>query len=129
MNAACPHPAVTRASLVESATPYQLTLMLFDGAIARIEVAREHTGDPVRDEDRRQALERALAIVRELQGALRDPDTDLLAKRLFMLYDYIGERLLESARTGQEAPLEESEMLLDSIRESWLDIDPGVVVA
>ena len=128
MNAACAYRDVRRASLAEGATPYQLTLMLFDGAIARIETARDLTA-PEETEVRRRALDRALAIVHELQGALRDPETNELSSRLFMLYAYIGERLLEGTRSRDSAPLDEAAMLLGTVREGWMDIDPGAVAA
>ena len=128
MNAACAYRDVRRASLAEGSSPYHLTLMLFDGAIARIETASELTGSEHVDV-RRSALDRALAIVHELQGALRDPDTNELSARLFMLYAYIGERLLEGGRTLESAPLDEAAMLLGTVREGWLDIDPGAAAA
>lgn len=128
MNAAGAYRDVRRASLAEGATPYQLTLMLLDGAIARIETASELAA-PEHVDVRRRALDRALAIVHELQGALRDPDTNELSARLFMLYAYIGERLLEGGRTRESAPLDEAAMLLGTVREGWIDIDPGAMAA
>jgi len=128
MNAACAYRDVRRASLAEGATPYQLTLMLFDGAISRIETAGELAG-PGQVDARRRVIDRALAIVHELQGALQEPDSNELSGRLFMLYAYIGERLLEAGRTRDRAPLDEAATLLGMVREGWLDIDPVAVAA
>lgn len=128
MNAVCAYQDVRRASLAEGATPHRLTMMLFDGAVARVRTAlelkgREHAGV------RRHVLDRALAIVHELQGTLRDPETNELSGRLFTLYTYISERLLEGTRSADDAPLEEAVVLLDTLREAWADIDPGAVAA
>ena len=128
MNATCAYRDVRRASLAEGATPHQLIMMLFDGAISRIETARELAGNEHADV-RRHALDRALAIVHELQGALRDPDTDELAGRLFALYGYVSERLMEGARSQSAAPLDEAAMLLGTLREGWADIAPGAAAA
>ena len=128
MNAACAYRDVRRASLAEGATPHQLIAMLYDGAISRIETARELVGSEHANV-RRHALDRALAIVHELQGSLRDPDTDELSGRLFALYAYVSERLMEGARSAEAAPLDEAVVLLGTLREAWADIEPGVAAA
>ena len=124
MNAACAYRNVHRASLVESKTPHELTLMLFDGALSRIETARELDPD-VDGGTRHRAIERALAIVHELQGVLRDPGRDPLARDLFALYGHIIERLLEADRSGEVGPLEAAGELLDTLRDGWAGIAPS----
>ena len=126
--AACAYRDVRRASLAEGATPHQLITMLYDGAIARIETARELEGNEHANV-RRHALDRALAIVHELQGSLREPDTNELSGRLFTLYAYISERLMEGAHGASSAPLDEAAMLLGTLREAWADIAPGAAAA
>jgi len=124
MNAAvAAYREVHRASLVESKSPHQLTLMLFDGALARIAAAREL--DPFRERSvRYRALDRALAIVQELQGSLREPETDELAGQLFALYAHVIERLIEAGRTSSNEPLASAVEVLDTLRDGWVRIDP-----
>ena len=124
MNAALAYRDVRRASLVEGRTPHELTLMLFDGAVSRLSVARGFDA-PGERTARRRTLDAALAIVHELQGALREPDTDPLSAQLFDLYRYVGERILEASRTGANAPLEEATALLGTLREGWVGIAPA----
>lgn len=122
MRAASAYSAVRRAGLAEGATPYQLTLMLFDAALARIETARELDGENQRS-TRQSALSRALAIVHELQGSLRDPDRDDLAGSLYVLYSHVSEQLLEASRTGRQEPLVAASEVLGMLREGWVGID------
>lgn len=124
MNAALAYRDVRRASLVEGKTPHELTLMLFDGAIARLTAARGFTAARERAV-RHRALDQALAIVHELQGSLRDPDTSALSGQLFALYAHIAERIVEADRTGENAPLEAATDLLGTLREGWTGIAPS----
>ena len=124
MNAALAYRDVRRASLVDGKTPHELTLMLFDGAVSRLSVARGFDA-PADRGARHRTLDSALAIVHELQGALREPDTDPLSGRLSDLYRYIGERILEANRAGDNAPLEEATALLGTLREAWVGIAPA----
>ena len=124
MNAAFAYRDVRRASLVEGKTPHELTLMLFDGAISRLTVARGFATARERGV-RQRALDQALAIVHELQGSLRDPDTDELSGRLFALYAHVAERIVEANRTGENAPLEAATDLLGTLREGWTGIAPS----
>ena len=123
MNAALAYRDVRRASLVEGKTPHELTLMLFDGAISQLTVARSF-GEATERAARHRTLDKALAIVHELQGSLRDPETDPLSGQLFALYQHVVERVLEANRTGEDAPLEAAANLLGTLREGWAGIAP-----
>ena len=124
MNAAHAYRDVRRASLVAGKSPHALTLMLFDGAIARLGAARELGAAGDRASSRR-AIDRGLAIVQELQGSLRDPETNPLSTQLFGLYQHVIERLLEANRSGEIAPITAAEEILGTLREGWAGIDPN----
>ena len=126
--AAAGYRAVHRASLVDGATPHALTAMLYDGAIARIELARRTLQQPVADEGvRRRAIADALAIVQELQGALRDVESNALSARLFPLYQWICARLLSAGADRDAAALDEAQALLEPLRDAWRRIAPDTV--
>lgn len=113
---------VRRASLVENKSPHELTLMLFDGALRELSLARccIESGEL---QLLRRALDKAIAIVQELQGTLRDTDTVELAANLFSLYGFIIDRLLEANRTNSVEPLDSAEQVLSTLREAWAGIE------
>ena len=118
-NAANAYRTMRGAGLVEGASPHALALMLLDGALSRIGTARTLERD-----ERHRCLDRALAIVQELQGSLRDPETDELASRLFALYGYVADSLLRADRERDDAPLDAAESVLSELRAAWVAIAP-----
>ena len=85
-----------RQTQIQSRTPLELVVMLYDGALRFIGAAR----DAVERHDipaRRDALNRALAIVSELQNTLNLRDGGEVAASLDRLYSYVNDRLLAAA--------------------------------
>lgn len=114
---------ISRTGLVEGRSAHELTLMLFDGALARLSTAREL--QPVEQrEERHRLIDRTLAIVQELQASLREPERDPLAQQLFVLYTHICERLLDADQEGEDEPLEAAQALLATLRDGWAGIAP-----
>ncbi len=119
-----------RKGLVEGASPHTLTLLLFDGALSRLKVARTLT----KLEDmgaRHTCLDRTLAIVHELQGSLRDPDTNPLAGQLFSLYMFVCDQILKADRTRDNEPLKSAIEVLEELRSGWvaMELEPVAQVA
>lgn len=112
-----------RAGLVEGASPHALTLLLFDGALSRLNVATSMTTK----EDigpRHNCLDRTLAIVHELQCALKDPDTNELSASLFRLYAFVSNQILIADRTRDNQPLESAIAVLEELRSGWAAMAP-----
>ncbi|MDR5866916.1 flagellar export chaperone FliS [Halomonas koreensis] len=109
---------------VMSASPHQLIVMLFDGALASIRKARIHLQDGNRSE-KGKAISKALEIVTNgLQAALDAERGGEIAERLDMLYDYIGRQLLAANRHDDVERLDEAERLLSDIASAWREIAP-----
>lgn len=106
-------------SIVESATPLQLVLMLFGGAIAAIASAEQH----LRLKNiaaKGKAISQAISII---DGGLK-ASLDLsvggeLAKNLSELYDYMGRRLLHANLKNDPAALDEVRQLLLQLNGAW----------
>ena len=110
-----------RATEAQSRTPLELVVMLYDGAVRFIGVARDAIGR--RDiPARRDALSRALAIVSELQSTLNIDKGGEIALKLDGLYDYINERLLEAAMKNSVEPLDEARKILGTLRDGFSTI-------
>lgn len=110
---------------VESADPHRLILMLFDGAISAVSLARIHmnSGDIAQ---KGMAISKAIDLVSN--GLLASLDMKAggdLAERLAALYEYMAQRLLFANLKNNVAALDEIAELLASLRQAWAEIAPG----
>jgi flagellar secretion chaperone FliS len=106
---------------VEGADRHQLTSMLFDGVIDRINQARGaiRRGDvPAKGTH----FGRAHAIIGELRGSLDHEKGGALTKRLDALYEYVSRRLLHAQLNNDEHAIDEAVNLLTPVRDAWRDI-------
>jgi flagellar protein FliS len=120
--------ATYRSTEVQSRTPLELVTMLYDGALRYLGTAREAV---VRKDiaERRDALNRALAIIAELQSTLNMDAGGEVAVELDRLYEYANLRLLEAAMKNDVAPIDEVRRILGILRDGWATIATGQPVA
>ncbi|HEY4246624.1 MAG TPA: flagellar export chaperone FliS [Lacunisphaera sp.] len=115
-----------RSNAVLTASPGQLVLMLYDGALKALAIARDALGRPESDRKRlevvNQQLLKAQAIVSELQGGLNFEAGGEVAKSLNRLYDYYNRRLFEANMRKQVTPVIEVEKLLGDLRSGWAEM-------
>lgn len=107
---------------VTTATPGQLVLMLFDGALRFISAAlqgfeNEHVGRRI-EQVNNNAI-KTQKILRELQGSLDLKVGGEFAQRMYALYDYMLEQLIRSNLSKDPAPMKIVEKLLGEIRDAW----------
>lgn len=106
-------------SIVDSASPHRLALMLFDGARAAVASASAR----LRDRNvaaKCEAISKAIAII---DGGLK-ASLDLnvggdLAKNLSDLYAYMTRRLLHANLNNDPAALDEVSKLLEQLGSAW----------
>lgn len=105
-----------------TASPAQLVLMLYDGALARVEAARVALrADRPDMEAAHTSLTKAQAIVEQLTVTLDHDAGGGLADNLAGLYTYALEKLLQANIAKDAAPLDEVTLLLAGLREAWDD--------
>lgn len=114
---------------VESASPHQLVLMLFDGAILAVAqaTAQAKSGDK---RAMSESILKASAIISQgLRDSLDASADSALVDRLSALYDYICVRLQFANIRGDAAIFDEVSSLLTELRAAWEEIanDPAVV--
>ena len=110
---------------VESSDPHRLILMLFDGAITAVSLAKIHM-DAGDIPQKGMAISKAIDIVPNgLQASLDMEAGGDLAGRLAGLYDYMAQRLLFANLKNSAAALDEVSELLTSLRDAWAEIAPG----
>lgn len=103
---------------VMTASPEQLRLMLYDGAIRFIRQARHALGQK-NYEGSYTAIVRAQKIMLELSGSLNhDHDADLCDK-LAAIYEYVYRLLVDANMKREPEPLDEAIRLVEYQRETW----------
>lgn len=112
-----------RANAILTASPGQLVLMLYDGALKALHLAREaftqDESDPRRIAAINEQLLKAQAILQELQSGLNLEAGGEFARTMFRLYDYHHRRLLEANLRKQVEPVVEVERLVRELRDAW----------
>jgi flagellar protein FliS len=106
---------------VETRSPLELVVMLYDGVLRHLAEAR----DAIERRDvpaRADAVSRALAILTELQGTLNMNDGGTIAADLDRLYGYIIGRMLDVTAKQDIGAIDEIRKLLTPLRESWAQI-------
>jgi flagellar protein FliS len=115
-----------RANAVLTASPGQLVLMLYDGALKALAIAQVAFERP--DEDFRrfeminEQILKAQAIINELQSGLNFELGGEFARTMHRLYDYHNRRLLEANLRKQVAPVVEVERLVRELRDAWAEM-------
>lgn len=106
---------------VAAADPHRLVLMLMDGALERLAVAR---GCMERNEigAKAQLINRTIQIIGELRGSLDMNAGGQIAANLSDLYDYMSRRLLNASIENDTKGFDEVTKLLHEIRSAWVEI-------
>jgi flagellar protein FliS len=103
---------------VQSRSPLELVVMLYDGAVRFSGEARDAVSNN-NPAARREAVSRALAVVAELQNSLNMSDGGDIARSLDGLYAYISGRLVDGNLRNDIGPFDEVIRLLKPLREAW----------
>lgn len=106
---------------VQSRTPLELVVMLYDGAIRWADAAHDAmAADDIRA--RREALSKLMAIVGELQSTLDMERGGKIAEDLDRLYSWATARLMDAVVQRDAQPIHEVRGMLVTLREAWQTI-------
>lgn len=111
-------------SAVMSASPHQLIVLLFDGALSALVRARlfMQQGELAA---KGEALSKAINIIDNgLKAGLDNEKGGEIAENLSSLYDYMIRRLMQANLRNDVAAIEEVEGLLTNIADAWKQISP-----
>jgi flagellar protein FliS len=115
-----------RSAAVMTASPGQLVLMLFDGALKSLAIAQEAFKRPATDWQRFETINRHLlkaqSILAELQGGLDMETGGEFAETMHRLYTYHMRRLFEANIRKKVEPVIEVERLVRDIRDAWAEM-------
>ena len=115
------------SSGVEQASPHRLILMLMEGAIDKVAMAK---GFMERNDIAKKGshISWAISIIDGLRASLNKDSGGEIADNLDDLYDYMIRRLLRANVENNADLLDEVISLLRSIRDAWIQI-PTVLEA
>jgi flagellar protein FliS len=104
---------------VEGASPHKLILMLYDGLLRHLRLAKAHMqkGDLG---SKAAAISKAMTILDQgLRASLNDDKGGELAMRLRALYDYSERQLLHANARNDIATVDEVIALIEPLRTAW----------
>ena len=110
---------------VNGASPIQLVIMLYDGALRFME-AGKHAMLAKDLEKQNQNLQRAQKIVLELMSCLDMQRGAEIAKNLLALYTYALQQLVEANLKDDPAGIDRTIKIFSELRESWVEIEKTV---
>ena len=113
-------------SRCEASSKRDLVIMMYDGAIDAIKLARQHA---LRQEKRAasSSTSRALSILAALRETLDRGQGGSVTAHLDDFYQFLMRRLVRSGGAGSTDDLAECEDLLGQVREAWAAIQPQTV--
>lgn len=111
-----------RRQSVNSATPIQLVVMLYDGALRACEAAAAAMEGGNLQRQHEQLL-RAQKILTELSGSLDMDGGGEIAKNLFGLYAYCLNELVTANIDDDPAPVRRCIRVLSELRGAWAELN------
>lgn len=111
---------------IMSASPLELTMMLYEAAQGSIKKARKclYEKDIM---GRSEAVCKAMAIVAELDSAVDETRGGELAKGLRELYAYVLNELQRGHILQEEKPFADAQSVLETLKEAWATCQPKTV--
>ncbi len=126
MNALHQYQSVNTQTSVIDVDKHKLIMLLFDGALERINTAKARI--QAKDfEGKNKLINKSIEIIGGLKSFLDLEQGKDLAQNLFDLYDYCERRLLEANIKNDLDMLDEVAAHIHKVREGWMGIRQEVV--
>ncbi|MGE7110262.1 flagellar export chaperone FliS [Lysinibacillus sp. NPDC047702] len=110
---------VYKQNSVTTASPGELTLMLYNGCLKFLHKAKEAIVEK-NIVDKNKNLQKAQAIINEFMLTL-NMDIEV-SKNMLALYEYMNRRLIEANVKSDIAIIEEVEGLVTEFRDTWKEV-------
>ncbi|GAA0498955.1 flagellar export chaperone FliS [Salinibacillus aidingensis] len=104
---------------VNTASPGELTLMLYNGCLKFIRHAKKAMNEK-NYETKNTNIQKAQRIIQELMVTM-DPESDI-SDQVMPLYDYINRRLMEANIENDPEILDEASELVTEFRDTWKEV-------
>ncbi|MRH41979.1 flagellar export chaperone FliS [Aquibacillus halophilus] len=110
---------VYKNNSVSTASPGELTLMLYNGCLKFIKIAKRGMEEK-NYEQKNTNIQKTQRIIQELMVTL-DQDS-AVAKEMMPLYDYINRQLMDANIKNDQAMLDEVAELVTEFRDTWKEV-------
>ncbi len=114
-------------SMVNTASPVQLIVMLYDKLINLLNTAKEAIEDGIDDIEnikiKAESLSKATDIVIFLQAILDEEKGGDIAKNLHKIYDAFIQELIRINAENDVKSIEEMVKIFEDLREVWVDLE------
>jgi flagellar protein FliS len=107
---------------VNGASPLQLVIMLYDGALRFMEAGKHAMANGNLDKQN-YYLQKAQKIIVELMSCLDMEKGGDIAKNLFALYGYVMNELVRANIEDKADAIDRSIKVMSDLRESWSEIE------
>lgn len=114
---------------IKTASPAQLVVLLYEGAIQRIRKGQMLLEEPDRNVDASTEVLRAMNIVSELFGCLNPKYSPELSKQLSEIYAYVLDVLGKGLQEKDGALLDEAAKALELLASAWREVAEGIAVS
>lgn len=114
-----------RKNAVNGASPLQLVIMLYDGALRFME-AGKHAMANKDIPKQNEALLRAQRIVFELMACLDMDQGAEIATNLYALYTYVVNELVDANVADKPEGINRSIQVMRELRETWIQIEESM---
>lgn len=104
---------------VSTASPGELTLMLYNGCLKFIKFASQAMKEK-NYETKNTNIQKAQRIIQELMVTI-DPEAPI-SKEILPLYDFINRRLMDANTKNDPAILDEVTVLVTDFRDTWKEV-------
>ncbi|WAA12016.1 flagellar export chaperone FliS [Fervidibacillus halotolerans] len=104
---------------VNTATPGELTLMLYNGCLKFIQLAKKALDDN-NIEEKNKNIQKAQDIISELMSTL-NMDIEI-SHQMLPLYDFVRSKLIEANVKNSVQSLEEAESIITEFRDTWKQV-------
>ncbi|MFS0787758.1 flagellar export chaperone FliS [Shouchella sp. 1P09AA] len=111
--------ATYKQQSVQTASPGELTLMLYNGCLKQLRIAEEAIGAN-QFQQRNEALTKAEAIVKELMITLKT-DSEV-GQNMMRMYEYIHHHLVEANIKSDVSALKEAKQYVVEFRDTWKEV-------
>ena len=111
-----------RKNAVSGATPLQLVVMLYDGALRFMNMAKSAMAGK-NLEDQNLNLQRAQKIITELMSCLEMERGGEIAQNLFAIYSYVYNALVQANIEDRPELVDQCIEIMSSLRGSWSQLD------
>ncbi len=111
-------------NMVESASPVQLIVLLYDGAIqwlqmAKKEIEKNIDRQPPNWTDFSYDIDMCLKILTHLQESLDHEQSEELSEKLFALYEFLKNQVIKINAYKKEEEIDSAIEIIRNLKKSW----------